>query len=521
MKIKKNHLKELIRQSIKEIDFKNQAAFDAYNKKHKMRKSTKVNVGGKDTTAGDVEKKGKKTAPFSGGKPASSDEPFDVGGPSYPNVPKGVKTSKDAKGIMKAKQLAKKGMEKGRKEPKSAGQKQTDSFENMEKIKFDLSSKELSSDDYDKMASSIDNLKGTDIMKDKEFNRLVNSLEKNQDRFSAESVMDYLERWMSGDTDTQMMSGDKKDIDPKIDKQTMGAADDANLKMDRDEFANKYSNEDSKLKPQHLKLFDYSLDDEFSEEKLDAMDAKDLRNLEITIKNTIFRLDKQRAHTWHVDDKEMGKQTEEAIERMQEDLLKKEWEVRRADMVRDGVLKREPKKESVKESKRKRFTVKEVQKWMKTLEENRYKRVYNADCRRVSWMANNMKEDIQNMPKSMSKKWTKAQYGRERYLAKEFLKSKLEKLKEQFNRQKLRNAIREIIKEQLNEGKFAELYMKNDMGTKKKVSKIIKKMRLKIDKDYDVKALDSKGKEQKFMILPKHRNEFLELLLKNKIKVRG
>ena len=46
-------------------------------------------------------------------------------------------------------------------------------------------------------------------------------------------------------------------------------------------------------------------------------------------------------------------------------------------------------------------------------------------------------------------------------------------------------------------------------------------MRLKIDKDYDVKALDSKGREQKFMILPKHRNKFLELLMKNKIKVRG
>ena len=187
------------------------------------------------------------------------------------------------------------------------------------------------------------------------------------------------------------------------------------------------------------------------------------------------------------------------------------------ELIRHSIREIASELEDVKESKQRRFTVKEVQKWMKTLEENRYKRVYNADCRRVSWMANNMKEDIQNMPKSMSKKWTKAQYGRERYLAKEFLKSKLTKLKEQ----KLRNAIREILKEQLNEASFAELYMKNDMKTKKVVSKIIKQMRLKIDKDYDVKALDSKGKEQKFMILPKHRNEFLELLLKNIIKVRG
>jgi len=38
----------------------------------------------------------------------------------------------------------------------------------------------------------------------------------------------------------------------------------------------------------------------------------------------------------------------------------------------------------------------------------------------------------------MKKKWTKAQYGRERYLAKEFLSSKAE--------QKLRESIRNIIK---------------------------------------------------------------------------
>jgi len=51
------------------------------------------------------------------------------------------------------------------------------------------------------------------------------------------------------------------------------------------------------------------------------------------------------------------------------------------------------------------------------------------------------------MPISMKKKWTKAQYGRERYLATEFLKSK----SEQMNESKLRESIREIIKEQMNE----------------------------------------------------------------------
>ena len=69
-----------------------------------------------------------------------------------------------------------------------------------------------------------------------------------------------------------------------------------------------------------------------------------------------------------------------------------------------------------------RTTVKEVKTWMRTLEENRYKKTYNSDCRRVSWMVNNIGENVENMPVSMRKKWSKAQYGRERFLAKEFIK---------------------------------------------------------------------------------------------------
>ncbi len=102
---------------------------------------------------------------------------------------------------------------------------------------------------------------------------------------------------------------------------------------------------------------------------------------------------------------------------------------------------------SLQESKVKRFTVKEVHKWMKTLEENRYRKIVNADARRVAWLVNNnLSEDYESMPKTMRKKWSKAQYGRERYLAKEFIKSKK-------SEQKLRESIREIIKEHLNEVK--------------------------------------------------------------------
>ena len=113
--------------------------------------------------------------------------------------------------------------------------------------------------------------------------------------------------------------------------------------------------------------------------------------------------------------------------------------IRMSDDPDGSVLK------SLQESKVKRFTVKEVHRWMKTLEENRYRKIVNADARRVAWLVNNnLSEDYESMPKSMRKKWSKAQYGRERYLAKEFIKSKK-------SEQKLRESIREIIKEQIDE----------------------------------------------------------------------
>ena len=118
-------------------------------------------------------------------------------------------------------------------------------------------------------------------------------------------------------------------------------------------------------------------------------------------------------------------------------------------------------KEEVEESVgKKRCTVKEIKKWMKTLEENRYKKVYNSDARRVSWMVNHVGESVENMPKSMRKKWSKAAYGRERYLAKEFLKSKLSNLKEQLAEQKLRESIRNIVSGLINEQTITEKVMK-------------------------------------------------------------
>jgi len=91
-----------------------------------------------------------------------------------------------------------------------------------------------------------------------------------------------------------------------------------------------------------------------------------------------------------------------------------------------------------------KVTVKEVKRWFKSLEENRYKKTYNSDARRVSWMVNNnLSEDYDTMPISMKKKWPQAAYKRERWLAKEFIKHLGTN---QVNEIKLRESIRNIIK---------------------------------------------------------------------------
>tara|TARA_R100000030_G_scaffold33949_1_gene25339 strand:- start:138 stop:401 length:264 start_codon:yes stop_codon:yes gene_type:complete len=69
-----------------------------------------------------------------------------------------------------------------------------------------------------------------------------------------------------------------------------------------------------------------------------------------------------------------------------------------------------------------RVTVKEVRRWLKTLEENRYRKIVVADARRVAWFVNNNMSE-ENMPKSMVKKWEHAKYGKEKYLAKKFMES--------------------------------------------------------------------------------------------------
>ena len=177
---------------------------------------------------------------------------------------------------------------------------------------------------------------------------------------------------------------------------------------------------------------------------------------------------------------------------------------------------------------RKRTTVKEVKQWMRTLEENRYKKTYASDARRVSWLVNHMGESLDNMPMSMKKKWSKAQYGRERFLAKEFTKHlESKQMNESKLENKLREIIREVIKRELNEAYRSQsiFFDKND---KSKLQKIIKKYKGKYPfnppgesvVNWSVNDRGSKGIE--WGGIPKaNYNKAVEFFMKNKLNPRG
>jgi len=636
----------------------------------------------------------------------------DVGGPSYPNVKKGVKTSKQAKGKDKPAFV----------KPSTTGQGYSyDEPSHADDVE----------DNWDKAS------KGFDSMADKYGVRI-----DDQSDWSGYENNPQGEYSVSGKNSKD--PGDGFSVYSTVETGEDGESYDGNKNIiafpqDDDPFGGQVEVEFDSIGDAQ-KALDDILSDKRIKKVLDGG-----RGSMAKAKDYI----KKELESWEANPKISGADAADDAN------AKMDAAEKAAKKKKKGKIKSNPfSKKEVKESKGRRFTVKEVRMWMKKLEENRYKKVYNSDARRVAWMVNNEGVELSEMPKSMSKKWTKAQYGRERYLATEFVKSKSEQMNEgkltegfkkiakknvkykdktgtynwqiesgidtdvmggntpkiilsyqhedekgfptsggnffwlkekdgtpytpqkakalvnkisnkkigDFHRkstkpsgsgnlivmkgnkfiregkltseQKLRESIREIIKEQLNEAitgsdrkilfilvreivrnlkskiknfdvnnkshmnrvgssilaiiramsyspdnmnyknfkkyfpknfnskliqkklkqfhsqndkvqitlvtqaiknelgagvkegkltevKFKKVILPNDMKTKIKVSKMIKQLKLKIDKDYDVKALKARGGDQVISILPKHYNKFIELAMQNKLNPRG
>ena len=72
----------------------------------------------------------------------------------------------------------------------------------------------------------------------------------------------------------------------------------------------------------------------------------------------------------------------------------------------------------------KKTTVKEIKRWLKSLEEFRYRKVRGVDARRIASFVNNGINET-DLPASLIKKWEHAKYGREKHLANKFVSERL------------------------------------------------------------------------------------------------
>ena len=93
-----------------------------------------------------------------------------------------------------------------------------------------------------------------------------------------------------------------------------------------------------------------------------------------------------------------------------------------------------------------KFTLKEIQKWLRGLEENKWRRRYKVDAKRITHYAN-LGEDT-DLPLSLQRKSEGASYGREKSLARQFKKyvREQQKVNEQY---KLKSLIRQIVRESI------------------------------------------------------------------------
>jgi arginine utilization protein RocB len=100
----------------------------------------------------------------------------------------------------------------------------------------------------------------------------------------------------------------------------------------------------------------------------------------------------------------------------------------------------------------KRTTVKEVNSWFKRLPENKWRKNYSVDSRRISYFVNNhglSEEECREMPKSLKKKSENASYKREQRYAEKYIEHLESKnLQESIDRQIIREMITEMTAKQ-------------------------------------------------------------------------
>jgi len=134
-----------------------------------------------------------------------------------------------------------------------------------------------------------------------------------------------------------------------------------------------------------------------------------------------------------------------------------------------------------------RIRVKEVREWMKSLDENKWRKTYNVDARRVAHFAKNMMEGSELvLPTSLQRKVEGYEYKREKKMAKEYVRVFKKRLKEQKQEEALQESIKVIIGEEIQ--KLNETLSEIDAP---EMAKVAKKYGFKIKLDSKRKVNDS------------------------------
>jgi hypothetical protein len=96
----------------------------------------------------------------------------------------------------------------------------------------------------------------------------------------------------------------------------------------------------------------------------------------------------------------------------------------------------------------KKIKVNQIKEWLKTLEENKWRKTYDVDARRISHFANY--GESTELPKSLQKKSKNVSYVREMKMAKQYIKHLKEQEKRirsnRMNEGQLRNFIKSEIR---------------------------------------------------------------------------
>lgn len=121
----------------------------------------------------------------------------------------------------------------------------------------------------------------------------------------------------------------------------------------------------------------------------------------------------------------------------------------------------------------KRFKIKEVHRWLNNLPENKWRKIYKVDAKRVAHFINH--GGNVELPSTLRRKYGDTDFVREKKLAKGFLLNKIEEKKKLQSENLLADAVQPLIVE--------ELKKLNRDGILKEISSESRELRLYIDND--------------------------------------